>query len=356
MKFRPLTIRLLPFERILGVSALFALCLSGLYGVVPRSRWDFYIVQILGAADNYIIGLCVVAALMVLSATTKKDRLPEPLSQRLFGAVKDFNQQYLVPRALVTDARMLLSALLLLAVYGQLKHLIPFVNHTFYDNQLLASEELLLGGKLAGTYVQNWLEAILGSSAAPFMSWSYTAYYVYLTTIILVFILQRNRILANRFFVSFCLLWLLGALVSYAWPTLGPCYVRPELFSHLPETKVSILQQNLWIQKQALDANPYNHHAVYLIAAMPSLHLGVLMLGSFYLKYLSPWLSLLSTLMLVATGLATLYFGWHYVIDHIAALVLVLIVIWLGEKICPRCGKECHECKRPMVENRNLGC
>ena len=333
MPLRPPKISLEPVERILLLMIFLAVALSALYQVAPRSRWDFYIMQTLGAADNYVIGLCLVAGLMFLSAIFSK-RFAGSIKQRIQTALERFVELFLAPREILRDVRMLAAALVLLAVFGQLKHLIPLVNQKLYDPALLASERFVFGGHLSGEWVQGWLSGLLGSAAAPFMSLSYTGYYFYLTTIILIFVLQRNRALAQEFLVAFSLLWLFGALVAYVAPTLGPCFVVPELYSHLPETSVSILQQNMWYQKQALDLDPHNAQALYLIAALPSLHIGVLLLGSIYLRRVSIILAAGSWVMVLLTGLATLYFGWHYLVDHLAALGLVVLVMTLAKPIC----------------------
>ena len=69
-----------------------------------------------------------------------------------------------------------------------------------------------------------------------------------------IFVLQRkSRLLAEQFCFAFCLIWILGVIVTYLMPTWGPCFFVPELYVDLPDTKVRFMQADLWQMKAILE-------------------------------------------------------------------------------------------------------
>jgi|GEM_PF-3318287 len=357
----------LPVERLVLYFGAFAIVLFWIFDLAPRTRVNFYLKQIMMACDNYAFGLLVAALLIIIGqyfkawpitllpsqngpsqngpsqngpsqngpsqngpsqngpSQNKRNAILEPLRN---GWLR-FLELFLTRRSVLFDLRLILAMLLTLAIFSHLKHVIPLVNSAVFDQPLVDSERWLLGGSLATQHVIK----ILGAGAAPFMSWGYTAYYIYMNAIFMIFILQRDRRLGMEFCTAFALLWFVGALMVYAAPTWGPCFYLPELFKMLPTTPVSELQANLWLQRLHLLANPRSAEGVFLISGQPSLHIAVTVLGSLYLWRLWRPLAVLSWCFVVLTALTTLYLGWHYIADNVLALVLVAVAVWMARRM-----------------------
>jgi membrane-associated phospholipid phosphatase len=214
-------------------------------------------------------------------------------------------------------------------LFINLKHLIPLVNPSLYDQVLLKADRLMFSGQISGEWVQN----ILGLRYAGFLSTAYILFYSYTLFSALVFILQRNESLRQEFFTSFVLLWFLGILIVYCFPTIGPCFYMAERFAEIPACRVTEVQTMLWDHKLMLDQFPKSEKGIYAISGFPSLHLAVPILGAVYLKRFSRFLAWLSWLFVALTVVTTLYFGWHYLLDDVGSFLLVLLVMRVTQSI-----------------------
>jgi hypothetical protein len=126
--------------------------------------------------------------------------------------------------------------------------------------------------------------------------------------------------------------WVLGAMSYFVLPSMGPAFVEPHLFSGLPETGTSMLQDSLAEDRRAFLADPVGSGELQSIAAFASLHVSIVFAGALVAHLLrAP--RLLRTAMWVYLGLtfaATIYFGWHYVVDDIAGFAIGFVSVYLG--------------------------
>jgi CDP-diacylglycerol--glycerol-3-phosphate 3-phosphatidyltransferase len=129
--------------------------------------------------------------------------------------------------------------------------------------------------------------------------------------------------------------WVLGAVSYYLLPSLGPAFVAPELFSDLAPTASSALQHSLWVQRLAVLFGPAGAQAndvVQSIAAFASLHVSVVFTAALIASWLkaSRLLRVALWTYLALVMVATIYLGWHYVIDDVAGLVIGWLAAALG--------------------------
>jgi membrane-associated phospholipid phosphatase len=87
------------------------------------------------------------------------------------------------------------------------------------------------------------------------------------------------------------------------------------------------MQRKLWLHKVMLASDPNRLGAAYLISGLPSLHLAVPIVGSYYLRHVHVALSILSWIFVAVTFVTTLYFGWHYLLDNLAGVLLAVLII-----------------------------
>ena len=106
----------------------------------------------------------------------------------------------------------------------------------------------------------------------------------------------------------------------------------PELFNALPETGTSALQQVLLEKRQAFLSDPIGSGQLQSIAAFASLHIGVVFAGALMVHLLRAPLAMRVGMWvyLALTGLATIYFGWHYIVDDIAGFAIGFLAVYLA--------------------------
>ena len=145
-------------------------------------------------------------------------------------------------------------------------------------------------------------------------------------------------VFANRlrdgfvFLVAAMWVWILGVASYYLVPSLGPFASAPHEFAQLAQTSISSTQDTYLLQRTNLLADPSRPTGFASISAFASLHVGytfmvLLMLRYYGLRYLAHAV----TVFLVATMLATIYFGWHFVTDDLAGLLLAYIAVQLAK-------------------------
>lgn len=216
--------------------------------------------------------------------------------------------------------------------YRNLKSFIPFVTDADYDTGLLALDRAMFFGQDPATF----LHAVLGTGvAAQVLSWVYLAFLTFVPVSLGVALIWSSNLRGGLFYVTaLSLCWLFGAASYYMIPAQGPIYAEPRLFSGLPETGVSRLQETLAEHRVEVLVNPDSTAAVQSVAAFASLHIAVVfaaamvahMLGAHRMLRLGLWS------LLALTGVATIYFGWHYLIDDVAGLAIGAVAVGLAAR------------------------
>src|SRR5215217_2387366 len=126
--------------------------------------------------------------------------------------------------------------------------------------------------------------------------------------------------------------WVLGAASYFLLPSMGPAFTEPHLFTALPETGTSLLQHALVDERRAFVGDPVGSGELQSIAAFASLHISVVFAGALTAHLLRAPRAL-RIAMWVYLGLtvpATIYFGWHYVVDDLAGFVMGFASVYLG--------------------------
>ena len=214
--------------------------------------------------------------------------------------------------------------------YRNLKSFLPFImGEDKYDRELhLIDRALMFGHEPA-----NVLHAIFGSGiSAHFLS---TIYLWFLPLVPLALaawlVWSRNITFGYWFATSQCLAWALGTASYYALPTLGPGFQYSYLYTDLPDTGSSALMEALsygrdGVLRRGLDG------AVQSVAGFASLHVAITLLVALLVQYTlrNRILHVVFWANFAITVVATLYFGWHYIADDLAGVVIALFSFWLG--------------------------
>ncbi|MEO8275543.1 MAG: phosphatase PAP2 family protein [Thermoanaerobaculia bacterium] len=296
--------RLWPEERIAalffaGIAALFA---ARLY---PFTIWPLFLsyLQFLG-----VIALAVIPPRLVVDAVRRRRGTHVP------GATR---------RDLVAFARALVSLLVVLIAYTNLKCRLLLFHPRLFDQILERLDDVLHAG--GGDFIA-WVTTF-HSHQGTIVSY-YFYYYAWAALALPLAVAMARRqgdgeTLVRRTLAALGLCYIVGVFLYLALPTLGPAMVERERYSALAGTSVFTLQQTMLGALRHIVQNPLAPAVPFFgLAAFPSLHLATSSLG--ILLAWKTWRPLLFLLVPwnLAIAASAIYFGWHYVVDFYPALLL----------------------------------
>jgi hypothetical protein len=211
--------------------------------------------------------------------------------------------------------------------YRNLKSFLPFLREQDLDPALLQLERGLLGGHDPAALLQE----LLGRGvAAHVLALAYILFLGFVPLSLGVSLVWSiNPVPGFWYVTALGINWALGALSYYLLPSLGPVFVAPWLFAQLPVTEVTELQRMLVEERRVVLAGPWSTPAVQSIAAFASLHVSIVFSAALIAHLLRLWRALRVALwgFLGLTLLSTIYFGWHYVVDDLAGLVIGAVAV-----------------------------
>ncbi len=213
-----------------------------------------------------------------------------------------------------------------------LKGMVPFANHDLYDTQLERLDRTMFGGHRPALLLHD----LLGTDiAAHLLSFFYLAWIAALPASLAVALVWARRDRISSWWVTAVSLdWIIGVSLNFALPTLGPIYDRPVDFANLAPTATTALQDSMWAERIQVLADPGNAHTVQNIAAFASLHVAIATTACIVAHRAGLHRAIVAALraFLVITMVATVYFGWHYVSDVIAGVLVGMVAAWIAER------------------------
>lgn len=230
-----------------------------------------------------------------------------------------------------------------LAYFGHvwLKIMVPFLNPRLLDPALARLDAALHFGLNPGPLA-------LGLFPWPAVWRAMDVYYAAFVPLTMAglawFLTAPSRPERARFAAGFALLWIGGAWLYVACPSLGPCYVFPADFAEaLRSFPLQGAMQNLLMgHYRALLSAAARQETMRIvpllgIGAMPSLHVAAhAFLALFAWKRSRP-LGIFFAAATALTFYGSLVTGWHYAVDGYAGLLLAALCWRLGERM-PRSG------------------
>lgn len=202
--------------------------------------------------------------------------------------------------------------------------------------------------QLLASGTTQWLDAFYWGLEGPFLRWLLASgvnvtlwetvynsgWQAEMTVLFVVLVVTRSAAAAAGFCVSFVLLFYLGRLVGLLSPVMGPAFFVPEHFAYL---EGSLTEQMMARVEERMLAGPteLEEGAVWLggVAAMPSLHVGMVSLAAWWLVRAVRWLAPLAALWVLAVWTSTVLLGWHYAVDGLGGLVVAVGCIALTDRI-----------------------
>lgn len=214
--------------------------------------------------------------------------------------------------------------------YRNLKSFLPAVlGATTYDRELhMVDRALFLGHEPAVV-----LHALLGTSvSAHILSTIYLWFLPLVPLAVAAWLVWSHNIAYGYWFVtSQCIAWTLGTASYYALPTLGPGFEYSWLYEGLDRTASTRLMESLQYGRQDVNLNVLEG-AVQSVAGFASLHCAITLLVAMMAQATirSRVVRWLLWVNFGVTVVATLYFGWHYVADDVAGVMIALVAFYVG--------------------------
>ncbi|TNM64446.1 inositol phosphorylceramide synthase [Streptomyces sp. NP160] len=214
--------------------------------------------------------------------------------------------------------------------YRNLKNFLPFIHEGSQDLALVASDRLLAFGNNPAEV----LHAVLGTGvSAHVLSFVYMGYLIFVPVSVAVALIFWRHLSHGLWYVTaLCLNWALGAASYYLIPASGPFYALPWDFTDLSRTDVTGLQAALVRNRSIVMADPDVSGTVSGIAAFASLHVSVVFTAALIVQLIRMPRLVRRAMwgFFVLTVLATIYFGWHYIVDDLAGVAIGGIAVWAG--------------------------
>jgi len=214
--------------------------------------------------------------------------------------------------------------------YRNLKSFLPLITPQDLDGDLLRLEH----GALGGSHPFELLHSALGTGvAAHVLSWVYLFFLAFVPISLGASLIASINPLPGLWWVlTLGVNWTLGTVSYYLVPSMGPWFVERGLFSDLPVTGVTRLQETLWTERLQVLADPSATNTVQSIAGFASLHASITFSAALiaHLLGLHRLLRIALWAMFGLTLLATVYFGWHYVLDDVAGLAIGAFAVWIS--------------------------
>lgn len=213
--------------------------------------------------------------------------------------------------------------------YRNLKSFLPFIHTNMYDRELHLIDRALFFGHEPATVLQTALGTDI---TAHVLSYIYLAFLPMVPLGVTAWLVwSRNLSFGYWFVTSQCLAWTLGTGSYYMLPTLGPGLEYSWLYEPLANTPTSDLIESLLNARQGVRLEGLEGQ-VQSVAGFASLHCAITLLLALMVQFtvrskIAKWVVWVNFGL---TVVATLYFGWHYVADDLAGIVIAMVSFYLG--------------------------
>jgi len=215
--------------------------------------------------------------------------------------------------------------------FRNLKSMLPLVQpNTLWDETFADLDQALMLGNDPAMLLHDLLGRGL---AAHVMSFVYIAWLVFIPISLAAALVWTRDVKRGMWYITAVGVdWVLGITLYYVFPTVGPIYAEPEIFTGLAETHSSRLADLMLEERAQVIADPFGADIVQNIAAFASLHVAITVTAVLIAQRvgLGVWMRRALWAFLGLTVLATVYLGWHYMLDAVGGFVVGAIAMYVG--------------------------
>jgi len=212
--------------------------------------------------------------------------------------------------------------------YRNLKSVVPLLRPgDLFDRQLAGFDRGLFGGNDPAAL----LHTLLGTGVQTHVLSVVYVFFIIFVPLSLALAMVFSPDLPGGLFyaTAMSINWPLGAASYLLIPALGPIYATPGAFADLPTSGTSRLQDMLLDDRLEFLRDPVATGTAQSIAAFASVHVSMILTAAVaaHLLGLTRRLRVGLWTLLAATVAATIYLGWHYVIDDFAGVLIALTAL-----------------------------
>jgi hypothetical protein len=284
------------------------------------------------AGRRLVLILCLVLVLIGLDVVVRAGRRSRTLRPSRASIASVRRERWTLPRGVAVGSALVSFYVTYLA-YRNLKSVVPLLRPgELFDRQLADLDRSLFWGNDPAALLHD----VLGTGVqAHVLSGAYMVFFLFIPGTLAFALVYSRDLQAGLFYVTAqSINWLLAAASYFLVPSLGPIYAEPAAFAHLPASGVTQLQDLLLDERLEFLRDPVAGTA-QSIGAFSSLHVSIFftaalvshMLGLALLMRIGAWV------LLGLTTAATVYLGWHYVIDDLGGLVIGAMAIVLARAL-----------------------
>ena len=214
--------------------------------------------------------------------------------------------------------------------YRNLKSCLPIARpEVDYDRELMYLDRVLFFGQDPPVV----LHAVLGENvSAHFLSYIYLWFLPLVPLALTAWLVwSRNISYGYWFATSQCLAWSLGTLSYYALPTRGPGFEYFSRYNDLTHTPTTDLMNSLSSARVDVIHGGVTG-IVQSVAGFASLHCAITLLVALMVQFTlrNRVLKIVFWANFTITVVATIYFGWHYLADDVAGIMIAFVSFYLG--------------------------
>lgn len=242
--------------------------------------------------------------------------------------------EYVTPRA-VAGICLILLQMVLMGTFTSVKNMLPEISHYVWDIELADIGRFIMGGHDSWSYVT---PVVSQSGLLTVLEFLYVSGWMMALALVpaLVALVPSMAPIRVQFFCTYILCWaMLGNLVALAGMSAGPVYFGDVTGNHDRYRQlIDLLEANSGSKWSAYDIQRslwlvYERGASSLgsgISAFPSLHVAMAMLWTLVGFERSRAAGIAGFVFLLAIFVSSVALGWHYLIDGIAAMVMVPLI------------------------------
>ena len=239
-------------------------------------------------------------------------------------------RERLTPVRLILIAAALLAYQIIYVCYRNLKSWDAF--NTPRDDDLLAFEKAVFFGHSPAVLLHDLLGQDTAAHVLASIYESFSSLVMIAIVASLVFVRQIRD--GYVFVTAGAILWILGVTAYYLIPTIGPFWSAPDEFAGLDRTSITSGQEDYLVERAHLLQHPEASDAFSSLSAFASLHTAftfLILLGAYI--YRLRVLSVVLAVYFAGVVIATVYFGWHFVVDDVAGAAMAALALFLGRVV-----------------------
>ena len=229
--------------------------------------------------------------------------------------------------------RLIFFAAAMSHTYFWIKLMVPLLNPALYDQQLWDLDQKMLFGFSPNIL---FLSIFSAPTVLKAIDWSYANIFFASMTVAFIFFLSAPvRRLRIAFATGNTLMWIIGAWLYLAIPSVGPAYRFPDVWMPLAaslevtQNFQALLMKNYRQVLLMPSGQAKSVMVMFGIGAFPSLHVAFQVYAFLWMRRLWIYGQIVFGVFLFVILIGSVVTGWHYLIDGFAGMVLAAACYWI---------------------------